>query len=355
MHPPTQAECVQHGLQTIAFCKTRKLCELVTAYTRETLRCTAPDLAARVAVYRAGYSPSERRSLERALHDGTLCAVAATNALELGVDVGDLDVTLHLGFPGSIASLKQQAGRAGRRGQASMSVLIGFDGPLDQYFMRHPAALFGRPLEHTVIDTLNQRCLQAHLLCAAAELPLMGGREAAVFGAGVWEAAAQLQGLGLLGRHPKSTGDALALHYTGATASPASGAVGCGTCVLLCGRITNWSGCDYVLLCRYLFCYVYVLLCTAMYCYVLLCSDNVLLCCHCSCITHALLSVSCVFLFLRLSARTPAGISLRAIDPDRFSIVDETTGNVVEEIEDSKAFWEVYDGAVYLFQVRAVL
>lgn len=223
-----QAECVQHGLQTIAFCKTRKLCELVTAYTRETLCCTAPALASRVAVYRAGYSPAERRALEGALHSGDLCAVAATNALELGIDVGDLDVTLHLGFPGSVASLRQQAGRAGRRGQASMSILIGFDGPLDQYFMRHPAALFGRPLEHTVVDTLNQRCLQAHLLCAAAELPLVGAREAAMFGAGVWDAAAQLQALGVLGRHPRSTGaDPLALHYTGAVANPATGVFVC--------------------------------------------------------------------------------------------------------------------------------
>lgn len=217
---------MQHGLRTIAFCKTRKLCELVTAYTRETLRCTAPSCASRVAVYRAGYSPSERRALEGALHDGQLCAVAATNALELGIDVGDLDVTLHLGFPGSVASLRQQAGRAGRRGQASVSVLIGFDGPLDQYFMRHPCALFGRPLEHTVVDTGNQRCLQAHLLCAAAELPLVGGREVEMFGAGVWEAAAQLQGLGLLGRHPRHVDGHVALHYTGAAANPAHGASG---------------------------------------------------------------------------------------------------------------------------------
>ncbi len=222
---------MQHGLRTIAFCKTRKLCELVTAYTRETLKCTAPHLANHVAVYRAGYSPQERRALEGALHGGQLCAVAATNALELGIDVGHLDVTLHLGFPGSVSSLRQQAGRAGRREQPSISVLVAFDGPLDQYFMRHPEALFGRPLEHTQVDTRNQRCVQAHLMCAAAEVPLMGEREVGYFGVGVWEAATQLQAMGVLGKHPYDGGggnggggwEGVPLHYAGPLGNPASG------------------------------------------------------------------------------------------------------------------------------------
>ena len=107
--------------------------QLVLAYTREILRGTAPHLGASVAVYRGGYSPEERRRVEGALFRGELRAVAATNALELGVDVGDLDLTLHLGFPGSVASLWQQAGRAGRREQASLSVYVAWDGPLDQY------------------------------------------------------------------------------------------------------------------------------------------------------------------------------------------------------------------------------
>ena len=99
------AEAVQHGLRTIAFCRTRKLCELVACYTRETLRASAPHLVNAVSVYRGGYAAQDRREIEGALFCGRLRGVAATNALELGVDVGELDCTLHLGFPGSVASL----------------------------------------------------------------------------------------------------------------------------------------------------------------------------------------------------------------------------------------------------------
>lgn len=102
------AEAVRHGLRAIAFCHTRKLCELVASYTRETLRATTPHLVNAVSVYRSGYSASDRRAIESALFEGRLLGVAATNALELGIDVGRLDVTLHLGFPGSVASLWQQ-------------------------------------------------------------------------------------------------------------------------------------------------------------------------------------------------------------------------------------------------------
>ena len=122
------AECIQHQLRTIAFCKSRKLCELVVAYTREILSAKFRDKlsyassATKIAVYRSGYSPEERRSIEQALFAGDLLAVAATNALELGIDVGDIEVTLHLGFPGSMASLKQQSGRAGRREKTALSI-----------------------------------------------------------------------------------------------------------------------------------------------------------------------------------------------------------------------------------------
>ena len=100
-----------------------------------------------IAAYRAGYTAEERRAVEGSLLQGRLRGVCATNALELGIDVGALDVTLHLGFPGNVASLWQQAGRAGRREQQALSILVAFDGPLDQYFMRHPKRLFERPLE----------------------------------------------------------------------------------------------------------------------------------------------------------------------------------------------------------------
>lgn len=104
-------------------------------------------------MYRAGYSPQERRQTEADLHSGRLAAVAATNALELGIDVGSLDLTLHLGFPGSVSSLWQQSGRAGRREQRSMSIYVAFDGPLDQYFMRHPDQLFSRAIESAQVCT----------------------------------------------------------------------------------------------------------------------------------------------------------------------------------------------------------
>eukprot|EP00884_Botryococcus_braunii_P004307 jgi/Botrbrau1/13878/Bobra.0056s0110.1 len=186
------AECIQHNLRTIAFCKTRKCCELITAYTRETLKATAPHLADSLSVYRAGYSPEERREIERALFSGELRAVAATNALELGVDVGSLDVTLHLGFPGSVASLWQQAGRAGRREQASLSIYIAFDGPLDQYFMCHPDQLFGRPLENCQVDASNLQLMTQHLVCAAAESPLLLREDVAYFGPGLSDAVQTL-------------------------------------------------------------------------------------------------------------------------------------------------------------------
>lgn len=110
-------------------------------------RHALPSFPCTVQVYRGGYSPAERRAIEAELFNGQLLGVAATNALELGVDVGSLDVTLHLGFPGSVSSLRQQAGRAGRREQQSLAVFVAFDGPLDQHFMRNPDHLLRRPVE----------------------------------------------------------------------------------------------------------------------------------------------------------------------------------------------------------------
>jgi len=168
------AECVQHNLRCLAFCKTRKLCELVLVYAREILRGTAPHLADKISSYRGGYEAAERRGIEKELFSGVLLGVTATNALELGIDVGSLDVTLHLGFPGSTASLWQQAGRAGRREGKALSVYVAFDGPLDQYYMRHPRALFDAPLEMSYVDPANRAILEQHLACAAFERALFG-------------------------------------------------------------------------------------------------------------------------------------------------------------------------------------
>ena len=126
----------------------------------------------RVKAYRAGYLPEERRELERALADGELLGVAATNALELGIDVGSLDAALLAGYPGTRASMWQQAGRAGRRREASLAMLVAQDDPLDQYLVHHPDDLFERPPEAAVSTRRTRYVLEPHLACAAREHPL---------------------------------------------------------------------------------------------------------------------------------------------------------------------------------------
>ncbi|XXG47426.1 hypothetical protein AAC387_Pa02g2078 [Persea americana] len=151
------AEMVQHGLRCIAFCKSRKLSELVLCYTRDFLQETAPHLVGSIYAYRGGYTAQDRRRIEADFFGGKLRGLAATNALELGIDVGCIDATLHLGFPGSVASLWQQAGRSGRRGKPSLAVYIALEGPLDQYFMKFPQKLFGSPIECCQVDAHNQQ------------------------------------------------------------------------------------------------------------------------------------------------------------------------------------------------------
>ncbi|EGD78620.1 hypothetical protein PTSG_01598 [Salpingoeca rosetta] len=163
---------VKQHVRTLAFAKVRKVTELVLKYTRHDLKHTAPQLVARVKSYRAGYTKEERRAIERALFAGKILGTTATNALELGVDIGSLDATILLGFPGSIASMWQQAGRSGRGTHDALTILILFNSPLDQYYHRHPTQLFARKYEAAVCDPRNPYVLREHLVCAAAELPL---------------------------------------------------------------------------------------------------------------------------------------------------------------------------------------
>lgn len=170
-------ELVSHGLRNITFTKARRVAELILHYSREMLERQEPDLVPMVKSYRAGYLPRERREIERDLFDGKLLGVTATTALELGVDIGALDATVLVGYPGTVASTWQQAGRSGRGIRDALSVLIGLDNALDQYFMRHPEQLFGRTPENALLDPGNPYVLRGHLRCAAYEVPLASGDE----------------------------------------------------------------------------------------------------------------------------------------------------------------------------------
>ncbi|KAI3954476.1 hypothetical protein MKW92_053461 [Papaver armeniacum] len=265
------AEMVQHGLRCIAFCKTRKLSELVLCYTQEILQETAPDLADSIRVYRAGYIAQDRRRIESEFFTGKLRGVAATNALELGIDVGHIDATLHLGFPGSVSSLWQQAGRSGRRERPSLAVYVAFEGPLDQYFMKSPQKLFGRPIECCHVDSQNKQVLEQHLMCAAVEHPLNMLYDDKYFGPGLHNAILALTNKGCLSYHP--------MHDSST-------------------RIWSYIGHE---------------------------------------------------------KRPSYAISIRAIETEKYKLINNETDEVLEEIEESKAFFQIYEGAVCLHQGKTYL
>ena len=191
------SELVGSSIRTITFVRTRKVAELVYLYAREQLNATQPAMAEKISPYRASYLPEDRRRIERALFDGELMGVSTTNALELGIDVGTLDATVIAGYPGSIASTWQQAGRSGRRNEESLSVLVGQGNPLDQYLMNYPHTFFSKPVEHALISPGNPYILQPHVLCAAYEAPLGPGDEE-LFGPELPEALARLEEGGLV-------------------------------------------------------------------------------------------------------------------------------------------------------------
>ncbi len=195
------ADLMSDGVRTLAFVRSRRGAETVALTTRRLLAEVDAGLAHRVAAYRSGYLPEDRRDVEHRLADGRLLAVATTNALELGVDVSGLDAVLVAGWPGTRASLWQQAGRAGRAGQGALAVLLARDDPLDTYLVHHPDALFGRPVETTVLDPGNPYVLGPQLCAAAEELPLTDA-DLPLFGPTAESVVGELERRGLLRRRP---------------------------------------------------------------------------------------------------------------------------------------------------------
>ena len=175
------AMLVQRGVPTITFSKAKMTAEMIHRYVTEKLGEIAPQLAKKVSPYRGGYRPEERREIERRLFSGELLGVSTTRALELGIDVGGLDASIIVGYPGTLASFFQQSGRAGRQDRDALVVLVGLDTAVNQYMMTDPEYIFGRPVEQGVIDPDNPFVITGHLRCGTHELPV-GDDETKMFG-----------------------------------------------------------------------------------------------------------------------------------------------------------------------------
>jgi DEAD/DEAH box helicase domain-containing protein len=178
-------ELVSRGARTLLFAKSRKAAELIHRFAADRL-----GERSQLSPYRAGYTPAQRREIEERLSRGDLLGVSATNALELGIDIGLLDAVISVGFPGSVSSLRQQWGRAGRRGHG-LAILVASEDALDQYFMREPQTLLGRRVEAAILDHENHRVLDGHVLAAAYEAPL-DDADRAILGDAALERAATL-------------------------------------------------------------------------------------------------------------------------------------------------------------------
>ena len=163
---------IRERAPTICFSKARNTAEMIYRYVRETLQADEPALAEQVIPYRGGYSPEERRDMERRLREGELLGVSATRALELGIDIGTLEACIVVGYPGTLNAFFQQTGRVGRAGRDSIAILVGIDTPINQYIMQHPGFIFERPIEQAVVDCDNPFVVLGHLHCATAELPV---------------------------------------------------------------------------------------------------------------------------------------------------------------------------------------
>ena len=170
------------GIQTLCFTVSRKTTELIAMWAKKDMTQIKGKLAHRIAAYRAGYRPEERREIEEGLKTGKYLGVTCTNALELGINIGSLDAVIISGYPGTMISTWQQSGRAGRSNQKSLAVLIAFENQLDQYFMNNPSFFFDKPHENAIIDLTNPILQEAHILCAAKELAIKDGEVSKYFG-----------------------------------------------------------------------------------------------------------------------------------------------------------------------------
>ena len=195
------ANLVSAQVRTIAFIKSRRGAETISSITKRLLDEVDPSLPQRVAAYRSGYLPEERREVEKSLRSGKLLGVSSTSALELGIDISGLDAVLVAGWPGTRASLFQQIGRAGRAGQDAIAAFVASDDPLDTFLVNHPEAIFDVSVEATVFDPSNPYVLGPHLCAAAAELPL-GPAELDLFGSTAEMLLDRLVAQGYLRRRP---------------------------------------------------------------------------------------------------------------------------------------------------------
>lgn len=184
-------QLILRGVRVIAFCRVRKLCEiLLQAVRTEFQNLERPEVGKMVMGYRGGYSPQDRRRIEKEMFEGKLMGIVATNALELGVDIGSLDAVITLGFPYSISNLRQQSGRAGRRNKDSLSVLVGERYPTDQHYMQNPDEIFTRPNCELQIDLSNELIQEGHVQCAAFEMPIRPDEDHIYFGEQLFALAA---------------------------------------------------------------------------------------------------------------------------------------------------------------------
>jgi len=176
-------QLILRGVRVIAFCRVRKQCEaLLAAVKTELTNLERPEVIARVMSYRGGYTPQDRRQIEREMFDGKLVGIVATSALELGVDIGSLDAVITVGFPYTIANLRQQSGRAGRRNKDSLSVLVGDSFPTDQFYMSNPDEIFTKPNSALQVDLENLLVLEGHIQCASYEMPINTEADQVYFG-----------------------------------------------------------------------------------------------------------------------------------------------------------------------------